>query len=753
MSRKSADRGSDSHAPYFGPLARGCHHAPARPLPGMWRRAIRRHLPPLPIRPGIDGPGLSRPRPSSPGDTADFTGGGTTGAGVLDSIAATIGSVPHVLLRDTGPGEQPGPIVRPSGVDAADPAIRYRIDGEIARGGIGTSSRAATPTSDARSPSRCCATTCPNTPVFALGSILCEVLAGEPAFLGRSSGEILRKAALGDTADALARLDGCGADAELIAIAGDCLAHEPEDRPRHAGGVAGRVTAYLAGVQDRLRAAELARAAESARAEEAIRRARAERRARRLQVGLAASLLVLTTAGGLTFTYLLHQRQERRARFGQILAEATALRDKARREVIDPLLWREALAALERAVGQGPEDRVAALRGEIRAGLDEAERVARLRQELVEIRANQLDVGPDGTDAAYAAALRAAGLDLEALEPAEFARRLRRQPEAVTIELSGFLDHWSAVRAAAARPSPPGGSHWRRRGRSTRSRFATGSARPSWPRTVSREAEALTALATAPGGGRIAGPDDRPARRDPDGPRPGRGGRGPAADRRRPPPRRRLGQLLSGRGPGQMPPSTREEAVRYYTAARALRPETAHELAHLLEAHGPRRRGRAGLPRPGGSTAGERAAPGLPGKELDGQGRASRRRPRARQAIRLQPDLAAAHNNLGIALGHQGKLDEAIAEYREAIRLKPDDRRGPHQPRRRPARPGEAGRGRSPTYREAIRLKPDYAEAHNNLGNALSTTRGSWTRPSPNTARRSGSSPTTPRPTTTSASP
>ena len=33
------------------------------------------------------------------------------------------------------------------------------------------------------------------------------------------------------------------------------------------------------------------------------------------------------------------------------------------------------------------------------------------------------DVGPEGTDAAYAAAFGAAGLDLEALEPAEFARR------------------------------------------------------------------------------------------------------------------------------------------------------------------------------------------------------------------------------------------------------------------------------------------------------------------------------------------
>ena len=90
--------------------------------------------------------------------------------------------------------------------------------------------------------------------VFALGSILCEILTGQPAFTGAVVGEIQRKAALGDLADALARLDACGADAELIALAKDCLAREPEDRPRDAGAVAERVTAYLAGVQERLRA-------------------------------------------------------------------------------------------------------------------------------------------------------------------------------------------------------------------------------------------------------------------------------------------------------------------------------------------------------------------------------------------------------------------------------------------------------------------------------------------------------------------
>ncbi len=60
--------------------------------------------------------------------------------------------------------------------------------------------------------------------VFALGSMLCEVLTGEPAFLGRSAVEIQRRAALGDTADALARLHAGGTDAELVALARSCLA-------------------------------------------------------------------------------------------------------------------------------------------------------------------------------------------------------------------------------------------------------------------------------------------------------------------------------------------------------------------------------------------------------------------------------------------------------------------------------------------------------------------------------------------------
>ena len=80
------------------------------------------------IRLGLDGPGSAPAGRSLPGET--------TTTGVLETLAASIGPIPRVLLRDTAPGEPPGPIVRPGGA-AADSAIRYRIDGEIARGGMG----------------------------------------------------------------------------------------------------------------------------------------------------------------------------------------------------------------------------------------------------------------------------------------------------------------------------------------------------------------------------------------------------------------------------------------------------------------------------------------------------------------------------------------------------------------------------------------------------------------------------------------
>ena len=69
------------------------------------------------IRLGIDRPRPGRSSRSLPGDSRGRTDGGTTSVGVLETIAASIGPIPRVLLRDTAPGEEPGPIVRPRGDD------------------------------------------------------------------------------------------------------------------------------------------------------------------------------------------------------------------------------------------------------------------------------------------------------------------------------------------------------------------------------------------------------------------------------------------------------------------------------------------------------------------------------------------------------------------------------------------------------------------------------------------------------------
>jgi serine/threonine-protein kinase len=281
--------------------------------------------------------------------------------------------------------------------------------------------------------------------VFGLGAVLCEVLTGRPPFAGGPADEALRRAARGDLSDAFARLDGCGADAALVQLAKACLDPDPGRRPSDAGAVAAAVTAYLAGVQERLRLTELeraaaqareaeatataaaeqrARAAAQAREEEAKAKAAAERRARRVTVGLAASV-VLTAAllgggGGWLWWRQAETTLAVEADLGAAMGAAERGDDHAARE------------ALERAQGRlagggfdALRQRVEALRGELDfvAELDEA------RMKALETTKESIDdYDMAGSDAAYTKAFADRSLDVTGPGAADALQSIGRSP-------------------------------------------------------------------------------------------------------------------------------------------------------------------------------------------------------------------------------------------------------------------------------------------------------------------------------------
>jgi eukaryotic-like serine/threonine-protein kinase len=171
--------------------------------------------------------------------------------------------------------------------------------------------------------------------------------------------------------------------------------------------------------------------------------------------------------------------------------------------------------------------------------------------------------------------------------------------------------------------------------------------------------------------------------------------------------------------------SRRDDAIRFYTAARAIRPETAHELAHVLSARGESDeaieiyRELARL-RPNDGRHLVCLAVDLKGRGRSQEAAAALEQSVAvfREAIRNKPDDFAAHGNLGRALASQGKRDLAVAEFREAIRVNPNLATLHCDLGLALSSLGQGDLAAS-EFREAIRLNADYAEPHSWLGNIL----------------------------------
>ena len=84
------------------------------------------------------------------------------------------------------------------------------------------------------------------------------------------------------------------------------------------------------------------------------------------------------------------------------------------------------------------------------------------------------------------------------------------------------------------------------------------------------------------------------------------------------------------------------------------------------------------------------------------------------KAVKLAPNDAEAHYNLGNTLQELGRLDEALASFAQAIALKPDYAEAQNNLGNTLQELGRLDEALA-SFAQAIALKPDFAEAHRNL--------------------------------------
>jgi eukaryotic-like serine/threonine-protein kinase len=511
------------------------------------------------------------------------------------------------------------------------------------------------------------------TDLYSLGATLYEFLTLETAFKSHDRHELLRQIAMEEPRPVRKVNKAVPADLETIVL--KAMAKNPEECYATAQEMASDLGRFLSDEPILARPVTVLN-----------RTRRWARRHRGVMLSAAvASLAALTVLAG-SIGWIMRDRAAQRAK---LTAGVHAAMEESHR--------------FEK-VGMWPQAQAAAARAEVLLGYGTAElalveQVRRLKRELAEeqadvtllerleaIRLHQADVKDDHfvlkySRRDYEQAFIAYGLHSNAMAPEEAARALSHRPGPVRATLLVALDHWLILAGFEKAPEAAwlrqvlalaDSDPWRQGVRLARQKndhqAMVKLAREVDPalqppealfllemglRQRGRCAEALGLLRRA----QQAFPADFWINHD-------------------------IGIALR-----ECQPPQHEEAIRFLTAAAALKPDSAGVRYNL-------------------------------GLVLADAGRLDEAIAAYRQTIGLKPDYRMAHLELGKALSEQGQLDEAIAACRRAIELKPDDADAHFALGNTLGRADRRSQAVA-AYRNAIALKPDHAETHCNLGIAL----------------------------------
>jgi serine/threonine protein kinase/Flp pilus assembly protein TadD/biotin carboxyl carrier protein len=356
----------------------------------------------------------------------------------------------------------------------------------------------------------------------------------------------------------------------------------------------------------------------------------ARRNKRALVTAALLGVMVLLAVGAVTGSlgWAARDRAERVAATERkatgALEEATKLEGQKR--------WPEALEAVRRAEGflAGGNDQ---LRDRVRQLRKDVEMALRLE----EIRLPGAGTGPalaepPGRVASYSRAFRDYGIDVEALEPAQAAVRVRART--IWLELTMALDHWARERRNMHEADD---TSWQRL--VAVARLADPDPRRDRLRQALQRQDrtALVELATSADVANLAAPTlvllgEALAES---------GVSGEAVAVLRQGQRRYPGDFGISRQLGWHLGLTRpDEAIRFLTAALAIRPSSVQARLDL-------------------------------GGILLHKGAVDEAVATFREVTRLQPDCVEGYSALGLALRHKGALKESLAAYRMALGLQP----------------------------------------------------------------------------------